>query len=116
MKQLKQIVVATLVSTIIASNLAFTPLTNGKVILIITVEVNNFTEWKKGFDAGAIVREKARIKVLSVCSSTNTKNEIIVIEEAENAQSAHDFLQLLKSKQKEGDLSKLQIKMFDKVE
>jgi hypothetical protein len=84
--------------------------------LIITVEVNNFTEWKRGFDTGSPIREKEGIKVLSVCSSIEKNNQIIVIEEAANAQSAHDFLQLLKSKQKEGDLSKLQIKMFDKVD
>lgn len=116
MKNIKKMFAATVLLTVMATSIGFAPFKNGKVILIITVEVKNFTDWKKGFDAGAIVREKAGIKVLSVCSSIENENQIIVIEEAENAQSAHDFLALLKSKQKEGDLSKLEIKMYDKAE
>ena len=72
--------------------------------MVFTLETKNFTEWKKAFDVGASVREKAAIKVLSVCRSVENENQVIVIEEAENAQSAYDFLQLLKSKQKAGDM------------
>ncbi len=95
---------------------AFPPFKNGKVVMMITLEVKNFSEWKKGFDNGSSVRDKAGIKVLSVCSSIKNENEIIVVEEAENAQAAHDFLTLLKGKQKDGDLSKLEVKLYDKVE
>lgn len=105
-----------ILSAIMAMTLAFIPFKNGKVIMIVTLEVKNFTEWKKGFDAGASVREKAGIKVLSVCSSIENENQIVVIEEAENAQSAHDFLAILKSKQKEGNMSKLEVKLYDKAE
>lgn len=116
MKSAKKIIIAATLSSVMAVTLAFTPFKNGKVIMIISLEVKNFTDWKKGFDAGAPVREKAGIKVLSVCSSIENENQITVIEEAESAQAAHDFLALLKSKQKEGDLSKLDIKLFDKAE
>ena len=84
--------------------------------MLITLEVKSFTDWKKGFDAGAPAREKAKIKVLSVCTSIDNPNKILVIEEAENAQAAHDFLILLKSKQKEGEISTLDVKLYDKTE
>lgn len=116
MKNLKKIYSATILSAIMAMTLAFTPFKNGKVIMIVTLEVKSFTEWKKGFDAGVPVREKAGIKVLSVCSSIENENQIVVIEEAANAQAAHEFLTILKSKQKEGDLSKLDVKLYDKSE
>lgn len=116
MKKVKKIVAVAFVSTVMAGTLAFTPFKNGKVIMLITLDVKNFTEWKKGFDAGAPVREKAGIKVLSVCSSLEDQNHVIVIEEAEDAQSAHNFLELLKSKQKQGDMTKLDVKLFDKAE
>lgn len=116
MKIIKKILLLTLISPIMAITLAFSPFKNGKVIMIVTLEVKNFTEWKKGFDAGYPVREKAGIKVLSVCSSTEIENQIVVIEEAESAQAAHNFLTLLKSKQKEGDMTKMNVKLYDKAE
>jgi hypothetical protein len=116
MKNIKKIFIVSLLLITITMVSAFTSFKNGRVVMIITLEVTNFTEWKKGFDAGASVREKAGIKVLSVCSSIENENKVVVIEEAENAQAAHDFLSLLKSKQKAGDMSKLDIKLYDKAE
>lgn len=84
--------------------------------MIVSIEVKSFTEWKKMFDAGAPVREKAGIKVLSVCSLVGNENQIVVIEEAENAKAAQDFLSLLKSKQKNGDMTKLNVKMYNQAE
>lgn len=98
------------------ATLAFAPFKNGKVIMIVSIETKDLTAFKKAFDAGAPIREKAGIKVLSVCSSTENENKVIVIEEAESAQAAHDFITVLKSRQKAGDMSKLDIKMYDKVE
>lgn len=116
MKNSKQLFTVILLSIMISVTSAFTPLKNGKVIMIVTLEVKNFIEWKKGFDAGSAIREKAGIKVLSVCSSVENENQIVVIEEAESAQAASDFLVLLKSKQKEGNMTKLEIKLYDKAE
>ncbi len=102
------------ISTIIAS----TPFKNGKIILIISVEVDNFETWKSKFDAGAPVREKAGIKVLSVCTHPENTRLVTVIEEAENAQSAHDFMLKLKAaKEKSGDTSVMkEVKLLDKAE
>ncbi len=116
MKTTKTIFTTAVLSAIMALTVAFTPFKNKKVIMIVSIEVKNFTEWKKGFDGGAAIREKAGIKVLSVCSLIENENQVLVIEEAENAQAAHDFLTLLKSKQKEGEVSKLDVKIYDKEE
>ncbi len=115
MKKAKKIIAVALMSTLMATTFAFTPFKNGKVVMLITIEVKNFAEWKKAFDAGTPVRDKAGIKVISVCSSVENENLVVVIEEAEDAQSAHNFLELLKSKQKQGDMTKLDIKLYDKV-
>ena len=82
MRNIKKTVPATLLIALMIITSAFTTFKNEKVILIITLEVKSFVEWKKGFDAGAPVREKAGIKVLSVCTSIENENQIVVIEEA----------------------------------
>lgn len=116
MRTTKIIFTTAILFAIIAITVAFTPFKNKKVIMIVSIQVKNFTEWKKGFEAGATIREKAGIKVLSVCSLIENANQVLAIEEAENAQAAHDFLALLKSKQKEGEVSKLDVKIYDKEE
>ena len=116
MKNVKKLIILIVASSIMAITLAFSPFKNGKVIMIVTLEAKSFTAWKKAFDAGAPVREKAGIKVLSICTSIENENQIVVIEEAENAQAAHDFLTILKSRQKEGDMNKLTVKLYDKAE
>jgi hypothetical protein len=95
---------------------AFKSFDNGKVIMLITLEVKNFAEWKKNFDAGAPAREKAGIKVLNICSAPDNENFVTVIEEAENAQAAHDFLTLLKEKLKGGDTSAPVVKILNKIQ
>ncbi len=86
---------------------------DGKVILVVTIQVTDFQAWKKAFDAGDPVRKKSGIQVLTVCSSDN-ETKVVVIEEAENRKSAEDFLELLKAKQKSGDMSALDVKIYDK--
>jgi ABC-type molybdate transport system substrate-binding protein len=113
---MKKIFIAYTLATISFTAMAFTTFKNGKVIMLVTVEVKNFTEWKKGFDAGAPIREKAGIKVITVGSAVDNENYITVIEEAENAQVANDFLNMLKEKQKSGELLKMAVKIYDKVE
>ena len=116
MKNIKKIftVAVLFISMTIAS--AFTLSKSGKVIIIVSMEVKNFTEWKKMFDAGAPIREKAGIKVLNICSSIDNENHVLVIEEAENAKAANEFISVLKLKQKNGDMSKLDVKIYDKAE
>jgi hypothetical protein len=112
----KKIAFTVLSITIMAISFAFAPFKNGKVIMIISLETKNYSEWKKAFDAGAAIREKAGIKVVSVCCAFENENKVTVIEEAETAQSADNFLSVLKSKQKELNLSNMEIKIMDKME
>ena len=116
MKIAKSILATLLLTTLMTTAFAIPPFKNGKVILTITVKTDNATDWKKNFDTGAPIREKGGIKVLSVCSSLENDGRVMVIEEAENAQSAHNFLTILKAKQKEGGFSLLETKLYDKVE
>lgn len=113
---IKKIITMTVVCATIAVTTAFAAFKNGKVVLMIEVDVPNYTEWKTKFDAGAPVREKAGVKVLSICTSVENPNHILVVEEAESAQVAHDFVTVLKSRQKAGDMSKMNIRMYDKAE
>jgi hypothetical protein len=94
---------------------AFTSFKNGKVIMIIHLQVKNFAEWKKTFDTELLVQEQNRFRMLSVCSTEN-ENQIVLIEEAVNAQTAHDLLIILKSKEKENVISNLNTQLYDKVE
>ena len=105
-----------IVSAIMAITLAFTSFKNGKVIMIVTLKVKKFTEWKKMFGVDASVHEKAGIKVLSVCSLVGNENHVVVIEEAENVRAAQNFLSILKSIQKDGDMNRLDVKMYNKTE
>jgi hypothetical protein len=116
MKNLKRVVTSAAILFAITTAFASVPFTNGPVIMIVSLEVKNFADWKKGFDAGAHVREKAGIKVLSVCTSMDNQNKVMVIEEAANAETAYNFMTLLKSKQKVGELSALEVKVYDKSE
>lgn len=113
MKKLIQTSAFILASLIFCS---FTPPKNGKVILMISLEAKNFSEWKSGFDAGTALREKAGIKVISICSALDNENQITVIEEAASLQVANDFITMLKSKIKEGDLKNFKITIYDKAD
>jgi hypothetical protein len=116
MKKIEKIfTIAILLMTLTIAS-AFTLFKDGKVIMIVSIEVKNFAEWKKMFDSGASIREKAGIKVLSAGSLIGNENQVVVIEEAESAKAANDFLSVLKSKQKDGDMSKLDVKIYDKAE
>ncbi|MES2560040.1 MAG: hypothetical protein V4590_09890 [Bacteroidota bacterium] len=103
-------------ATSFAVALAGTPFNNGKVVLLVTIEVKDFDTWKKNFDSGAAIREKAGIKVISICASPENPNMLTIIEEAENAQAAHDFILKLKAvRQKQGDNGTLNVQMLDKL-
>jgi hypothetical protein len=116
MKKIYKTIMILMLSGVMITALAFTRIKNKGVIIAVNLEVKNFTEWKKTFDSGAAVREKAGIRVITVCSSLQNENQVMVIEEADNEKSATDFLAVLKSKQKEGDIAKLDVKIYNREE
>jgi hypothetical protein len=107
-----KIIATVILSTLLGMTLGFTP-DHNKAIIVVNAEVKDYNAWKKGFDAGAPIREKAGIKVLTVASSEEDQNKVIVVEEAASMQAAKDFLVLLKSKQKEDIFVKFDIKLFE---
>lgn len=113
---MKKLTLFILSAAIFATTLAGSYFHNGKVLLLVTIEIRDYETWKKNFDAGAPAREKAGIKVISICASPENPKIITVIEEAENAQAAHDFILKLKAiRQQHGDTSALTVKMLDKL-
>jgi hypothetical protein len=98
------------------TTMAFTTFKDGKVIMMVSIEVKNVAEWKKSFEAGAPAREKAGIKVISICSAMDNETHITVIEEAVSEKAATDFLAILKAKQQAGDMTKMDVKLFAKME
>lgn len=59
------------------------------------------------------MREKAGIKVLNVCSLAADPKQAMVIEESESMQKITDFLEVVKSKQNAGDISKMEVKLYN---
>ena len=113
---MKKLIIAGTFAATLLMTFAFTAHKNTGVVILVSIEVKNFQEWKKAFDSGAAIREKNGIKVLTVCKATDNENKVTVIEEAGNLKIATDFLELLKTKQKSGDISKMEVTILDKVE
>lgn len=84
------------------------------IIMIVSFEVKNFAEWKKGFDEGKAIRKKAGIKVLSVCTLADNPNSVIVVEEVASKEKAKQFIAMLKEKEDSGHLISLVVQLADK--
>ena len=97
-----------------STSVAYTSSKQGKIILTVSVVVNDFETWKKAFNAGEPVREKAGIKIISIATAIENPNLVLVVEEADSFEIANNFINLLNQRHKEGDFEKLDIKLFDK--
>jgi quinol monooxygenase YgiN len=115
----KVILTAALLGAILSLTVAFKNTEGEKNVTIINaVEVKDFAKFKKGFDAGASVREKAGIKVINLYQSVENPNAVTVIEEANDVASAKAFFNDPKAKeamQKAGVISKPEIRFLNKV-
>lgn len=60
--------------------------------IILTHEVKNFSEWKKGFDAGEPLRKQAGLKINGVYTSVDNPNHVTVITESPSVEAANGFL------------------------
>ncbi|MGA9120461.1 MAG: hypothetical protein WB699_13950 [Bacteroidota bacterium] len=63
----------------------------GKVVVVITHEVKEYTSWRKGYDADASNRKMAGFKVMGVYADVNNPNMITVIGEFPSAAAAEAF-------------------------
>ena len=68
------IVLSTIIATIIANRMGFTPFKNGKLNPIIIFDKKNFMDWGNGFETGISMHEMVGIKALSVCFSIENEN------------------------------------------
>jgi len=62
------------------------------VKVIISHEVKNFTDWKKGFDKDETNRVRAGVKITGVYSSVSNPNYVTVISEFPSAEAANGFM------------------------
>lgn len=67
------------------------PARHGKVLVIITHEVKEYSAWRKGYDADEPNRKTAGFKVSGVYADVNNPNMVTIIGEFPNAAAAEAF-------------------------
>ena len=117
---MKKVIISAAVLAITVVSFAFKYAEAGKSVTIInTIEVKDFAEFKKGFDAGEPMREKGGIKVLNIYHSVDNKNLVTIVEEAASADAAKQFFSNPDMKiamEKTGVISKPEMKILYKVQ
>ncbi len=117
---MKKVIISTAVLAVSTLSLAFINAGAGKNVTIInTIEVKDFAEFKKGFDAGAPFRDKGGIKVINMYQSVDNKNIVTIIEEAASAEAAKQFFSnpdMKAAMEKTGVISKPDMKILNKVQ
>jgi hypothetical protein len=99
--------------------IAFRNAGDKKVFLQVTHEVKNYAEWKKGFDADKVNRDKAGIKTIGVYASVDNANLVTILTEAPSAEVAKGFLnnpELKAAMEKLGVISAPEVKILTKME
>jgi hypothetical protein len=87
------------------------------VTVILSHEVSNYSEWKKGFDSGESLRQQAGVKTIGTYSSVDNPNLVTVITEFPNAQAVQGFMSnpnLKADMEKAGVVGKPEIKILNK--
>ena len=62
------------------------------VKVILSHEVNNFSNWKKGYDAGEPLRQEAGMKTIGIYNSVENPNRVTVIADFATQEAAKGFL------------------------
>jgi quinol monooxygenase YgiN len=91
------------------------PAQGGKVEVIVTHEVKDYSTWRKGFDADASNRKNAGFKVMGVYADVNNPNLVSIIGEFPNAAAAEAFTSSPKLKEvmeKAGVVGKPEVKVL----
>ena len=89
------------------------------VHVIITHEVKDFSEWKKGFDAAAPMRDEAIVKIKGVYTSVDDPNLVILIVEFSYIEMVHGYFQnpeLKKVMEKAGVIGLPEVKIVNRVQ
>ena len=86
------------------------------VTAILTHEVKNYSDWKKGFDEGEPMRQQAGIKTKGVYSSVDNANHVTIIAEFPSAEVVQGFLSnpdLKAAMEKAGVIGKPEMKILN---
>ena len=117
---MKKVIISAAVLAVTTLSFAFKYAESRKNVTIInTVEVKDYAEFKKGFDAGAPIREKGGIKVINLYQSVDNKNVVTIIEEAASAEAVKQFFSnpdMKAAMEKTGVISKPDMKILTKVQ
>ncbi len=85
------------------------------VTIINTQEVKDFSEWKKGFDAGATNRSNAGVNVISVNCEPGNGNKITIISEMGSRVAAEGFINAMKQVMEAMGAISVDVQILDKV-
>lgn len=88
------------------------------VTTILSHEVKNFEEWKKGFDSGEADRTKMGVTALGVYRSAENPNMVTVITEVPSVEAIKAFManpDLKAGMEKAGVIGMPEIKILNKV-
>jgi quinol monooxygenase YgiN len=67
------------------------PVSGGKVVVIITHEVKEYSAWRKGYDADESNRKQAGFKVSGVYADVKNPNMVTIVGEFPSAAAAEAF-------------------------
>ena len=62
------------------------------VTVILSHEVTNYTDWKKGFDSGEPLRQQAGVKTLGVYNAVDNPNVVTVVTEFPSKEAVQGFM------------------------
>ena len=86
------------------------------VTIIITHEVQDFNNWKQGFEAAAENRAQAGVTIKNVYRDADHANKVTVTSEMADAASAKAFLTNLKTMlENSGQVTNVNFMILDKV-
>jgi hypothetical protein len=87
--------------------------------VILSHEVNNFEEWKKGFDSNEEMRTKAGIVLKGVFSNIGNDNHVTIMTEFPSKEVFDGFMSnpdLQSDMAKAGVIGKPEVKVLNKVQ
>lgn len=88
------------------------------VTTVLSHEVKNFSEWKKGFDSDAENRSKMGVNITGVYQSVDNPNMVTVIGEVPSVEAIRGFLSdpnLKATMEQAGVIGMPEIKILNKV-
>lgn len=86
--------------------------------VILSHEVKDLAEWKKGFDAGEPMRVEAGVKTLGVYTSVSNPNHVTISTEFPSIEAVNGFManpELKAGMEKAGVIGAPEVKILNKL-